>query len=257
MKKILTIAGSDPSAGAGIQADLKTIHALGAYGLSVTAALTAQNSRGVSHVYPLPPTILSRQLELLLADGTPDAVKTGMLFTRENVEVVSRVVRRHRVKNLVVDPVLRSSSGRTLLRSAALASLKKNLLPLALIVTPNLPEAEIISGVTITSKTDMERAAVKLLALGPSSVLIKGGHGAGGAATDTLYGGKKPLTFSTPRRRGEFHGTGCVLSSAIAVFIGRGYSVEKAVEKSKAFVDKMLKTAKPMGKNKKMLYFQF
>ena len=257
MNKVLTIAGSDPSAGAGIQADLKTFQALGAHGLSVITAVTAQNSRGVSHVYPLPPAILSRQLKSLLADGTPDAVKTGMLFTRENVEVVSGLVKRHRIKNLVVDPVIRSSSGKTLLRSGALASLKKNLLPLALIVTPNFLEAEILSGLTITSTADRERAAMNVLALGPSYVLIKGGHDAGGAASDVLYGGKKALTFSTPRRRGEFHGTGCVLSSAIAVFIGRGFSVEKAVEKAKTFVDNMLKTAKPMGKNKKMLYFQF
>ena len=257
MKKVLTIAGSDPSAGAGIQADLKTFQALGVYGLSAITALTAQNSRGVSAAYPVSPYVLSCQLESLFSDQKPDAVKTGMLLTRESVTIVAKALQRAQIKHLVIDPVMKATSGRPLIRSSAISPLKKLLLPLAEVVTPNVPEAESLSGVSIRTEADLERAARKILHLGPRYVLIKGGHGAGGAATDILYGGRKTHTFSTPRRKGTYHGTGCVLSSAIAVFIARGYAVEKAVEKAKQFVDSMLKTAMPVGKNKTMRYFQF
>jgi len=253
--KVLSIAGSDPSAGAGIQADLKTFQALGAYGMAVPAALTVQNSRGVFDVAPVSSRMLLRQLGSLLSDIKPDAIKTGMLLTRQNVDVVASVVKKFRVKNLVTDPVLRSSSGKTLLDPGALASLKKKLFSRARIITPNIPEAEILTGISIKSKRDMDFAAGRLLDLGPSYVLIKGGH-RNGPATDTLYGGKTVLSFSTVRRKGEFHGTGCVLSSAIAVFIARGLPVEKAVEKAKQFVDSLLKTAKPVGKGRTK-YFQF
>jgi hydroxymethylpyrimidine kinase/phosphomethylpyrimidine kinase len=256
MIKVLSIAGSDPSAGAGIQADLKTFQALGAYGLAVPAALTVQNSRGVSGVEPLSPRMLSKQLDALLSDIKPEVIKTGMLLTRQNVDAVANAISKFRIKNLVVDPVLQSSSGKMLHQPGAITSLKENLFPLALIVTPNIPEAEALTGLSIKSERDLDFAAGKLLDLGPSYVLIKGGH-RNGPATDTLYGGKTVLSFSTPRRKGEFHGTGCVFSSAIAVFIAQGYPVEKAVEKAKQFVDKMLKTAKPMGRNRKMLFFQF
>lgn len=255
MIKVLSIAGSDPSSGAGIQVDLKTFQALGAYGMAVPAALTVQNSRGVARTYPVPPRALHEQLETLLSDITPDAVKTGMLLTSRNVDAVASAVKRFRIGNFIVDPVLRSSSGRPLLRPDAIGPLKKKLFPLALIVTPNLMEAEALSGMTIEREADMDFAAGKILDMGPSYVLIKGGHKKG-PAKDTLYGGKTVLSFSTPRRHGAFHGTGCVLSSAIAAFIARGYSVEKAVEKAKYFVDSMLKTARPVGKNR-MKYFQF
>jgi hydroxymethylpyrimidine/phosphomethylpyrimidine kinase len=255
MIKVLSIAGSDPSGGAGIQADLKTFQALGAFGLAVPAALTVQNSKGVSAVSPVPGTAVAGQIEAVLSDMRPDAVKTGMLFTKEAVAAVAREVRKHRINKVVADPVIKSSSGSTLLGTDAVRALRKSLLPLALLVTPNVPEAEILSGMRIESAGDMDFAAGKIMDLGPAYVLIKGGHRRG-AATDTLYGGKTVLEFSTPRRKGEFHGTGCVLSSAIAVFIARGLPVEKAVEKAKEFVDRMLKAAKPVGKAKTR-YFQF
>lgn len=253
--KVLSIAGSDPSAGAGIQADLKTFQALGAFGMAVPTALTVQNSRGVFGVEPVSPRMLLKQLESLLSDIKPDAIKTGMLLTRKNVDVVASVVKKFGVKDLVVDPVLRSSSGKALLDPAALASLKKKIFPRALIITPNIPEAEAFTGMSIKSETDMDFAAGRLLDMGPVYVLIKGGH-RNGPAADTLYGGKTVLSFSTLRRKGEFHGTGCVLSSAITVFIARGLPVERAVEKSKQFVDMLLKTAKPVGKGRTK-YFQF
>jgi hydroxymethylpyrimidine/phosphomethylpyrimidine kinase len=253
--KVLSIAGSDPSSGAGIQADLKTFHVLGAFGMAIPAALTAQNSGGVTAVAPLSSRFLSLELEALLSDIKPDAMKTGMLLTKDNVSAAARAVRKYKCGNLVIDPVLRSSSGKVLLRRAAIKTLKEELFPLARIVCPNIPEAEVLASMSIRSGQDMDSAAGRLLDLGPDYVLIKGGHRTG-PAEDTLYGGKTVRCFSTPRRKGEFHGTGCALSAAITVFIARGLSVEKAVEKAKQFVDKLLMTAKPASKGR-MKYFQF
>lgn len=248
--KVLSIAGSDPSGGAGIQVDLKVFQALGAFGMAVPAALTVQNSRGVSGVGPVSAEALAQQLNALLTDIKPDAMKTGMLLTKKNVDAVVAAVKKYKVRNLVIDPVVRSSSGKMLLEPRAIAALKKNLFPYAMIVTPNIPEAEALTGLSIKSDSDMDFAAGKIIDWGPNYVLIKGGHRVHDPVIDTLYGGKTVLSFSTPRRKGEFHGTGCVLSSAITVFIAQGYPVEKAVEKAKQFVDRMLKTAKPVGKGK-------
>jgi hydroxymethylpyrimidine kinase/phosphomethylpyrimidine kinase len=256
MIKVLSIAGSDPSGGAGIQIDLRTFQALGVYGMAVPAALTAQNSRGVMATYPVSPRALSQQIENLLSDIKPDAMKTGMLLTRQNVNAVAKAARTYRIRNMVVDPVIRSSSGKMLLKPDAVRALKRDLFPLALMITPNISEAEVLTGMRIMTDEDMDFAAGKLLDMGPRYVLIKGGHRASGAAADTLYGGKTVLSFSTERLKGEFHGTGCVLSAAIAVFIGKGFPVEKAVEKAKLFVEKMLRKAKRVGKGRTK-YFQF
>lgn len=255
MIKVLSIAGSDPSGGAGIQIDLKTFQALGAFGMAVPAALTVQNSRGVTNTYPIPARQLARQLETLLADIRPDAVKTGMLLTKPAVSAVAKAVRKHRIHNLIIDPVIRSSSGKMLLKPDAVRSMKQELFSQALVITPNIPEAEALTGRRIRTREDRDLAAGKLLDMGPRYVLIKGGHRSG-PAVDTLYSDWMVYEFSTPRQKGEFHGTGCVLSSAIAVFIGQGYPVEKVVEKAKRFVDKMLKKAKPVGKGK-IKYFHF
>lgn len=255
MIKVLSIAGSDPSSGAGIQADLKTFHTLGVFGMALPAALTAQNSRGVAAVDPLSGRFLALQLEALLSDIRPDAVKTGMLLSKENVDAVARAMKKFTCRNLVIDPVLQSSSGRILLHATAIKALKEKLFPLARIVTPNIPEAEALASLSIRSDQDMDFAAGRLLDLGPEYVLIKGGHRKG-PATDTLYGGKTVISFSTARRKGEFHGTGCVLSSAVAVFIASGLPVEKAVEKAKQFVDTMLTGARPPGAGKAN-YFQY
>ncbi len=254
MIKVLSIAGSDPSGGAGIQLDLKVFQSLGAFGMAIPAALTIQNSKGVSGVEPVPHRMVSKQLEALLSDIRPDAVKTGMLLTGRTVEAVASLVRKFRIGNLVVDPVVRASSGRALLQPAAVQLLRKQLFPLALVITPNIPEAELLTGMSIKSESDMDYAAGTLLDMGPSYVLIKGGHKKG-PATDTLYGGKTVLSFSTGRLKGDFHGTGCALSSAITVFTARGLPVEKAVEKAKQVVDRMLRTAKPVGGRTR--YFMF
>lgn len=255
MIKILSIAGSDPSGGAGIQIDLKTFQALGAHGMAIPAALTAQNSASVTGSYSIPPRELSQQIDTLLSDIKPDAVKTGMLLTRQTVIAVASAMRNYRIVNLVVDPVIRSSSGKTLLKPDAVRAMQKELFPLARVITPNIPEAEALTGLRILTDEEMDFAAGKLMDMGPRYVLIKGGHRKG-PAIDTLYGGKTVLSFSTDRLKGEIHGTGCVLSSAIAVFIGKGLPVEKAVEKAKLFVEKMLKKARPVGRGK-MKYFQF
>ncbi|HYA88409.1 MAG TPA: bifunctional hydroxymethylpyrimidine kinase/phosphomethylpyrimidine kinase [Nitrospirota bacterium] len=255
MQKVLSIAGSDPSSGAGIQSDLKTFQALHVFGMALPAALTIQNSRGVFGVKSVAPGFLLKQLDALLSDIKPNAVKTGMLLTKQNVETVASTIKKFSIKGLVVDPVLKSSSGKLLLQPAAITSLIGKLFPIAMIVTPNIPEAEVLAGMSIASERDMDYAAGRILDKGPSYVLIKGGHRRG-SATDTLYGGKSVLSFSTPRKKGAFHGTGCVLSSAIAVFIARGLPVEKAVGKAKQFVDKMLKTAEPLGRSRTK-YFQF
>jgi len=182
-------------------------------------------------------------------------VKTGMLLTQQAVNAVAKAVRKHRIRILVIDPVIRASSGKMLLKPDAVRALKRDLFPLAHVITPNIPEAEVLTGMRILTDEDMDFAADKLLDMGPRYVLIKGGHRKG-PAVDTLYGGKTVLSFSTVRSKGEFHGTGCVLSSAIAVFIGKGLPVEKAVEKAKLFVEKMLKKAKRVGKGK-VKHFQF
>ena len=256
MIKVLSIAGSDPSGGAGIQSDLKTFQSLGAFGMAIPAALTAQSSRGVSAVYPVPAASLKKQIGALLSDVKPDAAKTGMLLTKQSVDSVAAAMSAYKIRNLVVDPVLRSSSGKVLLQDPALTSLINKLFPLALIVTPNIPEAEVLAGMKIRNTHDLDYAAGKILDMGPVYVLMKGGHGSSASATDTLYGGKSVLSFSTMRRKGDFHGTGCALSSAITVFIARGLPVEKAVEKAKQFVDTMLKTARTVGRGRAK-YFQF
>ncbi len=247
MIKVLSIAGSDPSSGAGVQLDLKIFQKLGAFGMAIPAALTVQNSRGVIATKPVPAPFLEKQAHALLSDMNPAAVKTGMLLTDRNVRVVAEILAKYRITNLVVDPVLASSSGKMLLEHGAVQSLKNKLFPRALIITPNIPEAEALTGLSIQTETDMKLAARKLLDMGPSFVLIKGGHGRG-PARDTLYGDKNVRAFSTPRRKGEFHGTGCALSSGIAVFIARGFAVEKAVEKAKQAVYSLLKSAEPAGK---------
>jgi hydroxymethylpyrimidine/phosphomethylpyrimidine kinase len=209
MKKVLSIAGSDPSSGAGIQVDLKVFQELGAYGMAIPAALTVQNSRGVAAVEPVSSSLLAKQIECLLSDIRPEAIKTGMLLTKQNVVAVARAVRKYQIRNLVIDPVLQSSSGKALLQPAAVSSLKKELFPLARIITPNIPETEALTGIAIQSDQDMDFAAGILLDMGPAFVLIKGGH-LQGAAIDTLYGGKTVLSFSTKRKR-RFSRHGCVL----------------------------------------------
>lgn len=232
----LTIAGSDSSGGAGIQADLKTFAACEVFGLSVVASVTSQNTLGVQHTFDLPAAVVVQQLRSVLSDRKPGAAKTGMLGNEAIVEGVSKILKRFRVRNLVVDPVIRSSSGKTLLSAKGVKAMKEKLLPLALLVTPNLREAEILSGIKISRPSDRRRAARAILKTGVRNVLIKGGHTRGNA-DDFLFDGKNVLILQSPRlTKANLHGTGCVLSAAIVAGLANGKNLVTAVKEAKKFI---------------------
>ncbi len=233
---VLTVAGSDPSGGAGLQADLKTIAAHGLFGTSVTTSLTIQNTQGVFGSDDVVPEIVAAQLETLLADGKPAAAKTGMLGNESVVETVAKIFKRKKIKNLVVDPVMKSTNGKLLLSRKGIDALVEKLFPLAALVTPNLREAEVLSGVRIRTRQDRVKAARKIMKLGPKAVLIKGGH-AKKEADDLLLEGKSPRWFESARSMNEgLHGTGCVLSAALASNLAQGHSIEESVGRSKDFI---------------------
>ncbi len=236
---VLSIAGSDSSGGAGIQADLKTISALGGYGCTAIAAITAQNTCGVSGIWPLPIEVLRAQMEAIFTDLHVDAVKTGMLHNAETVCCVAETVKKYKVANLVVDPVLVATSGDALSKGGIVEAMKQELFPLAKLITPNLKEAEILSGLEIHTLEDMKQAARKLLKVSSQGVLIKGGHLTGDKMIDVLLlaGMKEPRLLESERIETEnLHGTGCTLSSAIATFLAQGFSLEEAVVQAKEYV---------------------
>lgn len=233
---VLTIAGSDSSGGAGIQADIKTISAHELFATSVITSITAQNSKGVQATFNLSPEEVEAQLKAVLEDSKPAAVKTGMLGNEALVERVARLLKRAWIKNLVVDPVIKSSSGKILLSKKGVEALKEKLLPLALLVTPNIPEAEILSGIRIKRPQDWLKAAKVICKLGVRNVLIKGGH-AKGNADDFFYDGKRHEIFRGERiGKKDWHGTGCVLSAAIASKLALGYDVGVAAPTAKILV---------------------
>ena len=232
----LTVAGFDPCGGAGLQADLKTFSACGVIGKSVATSITIQNTSGVKDTHDLSSEIVGQQLSALLEDGKPCAVKTGMLGNDSIIEIVVRLLRRYRVKNLVVDPVIRSSSGKSLLSPEGIEVLKNKLLPLALLVTPNLAETEILSGVKIRKASDRIRAARTLRKLGAKNVLIKGGH-LKGKPQDFFFDGKQTLLLDADRLGSkDVHGTGCVLASAITSGLARGKDILTSVNEAKEFI---------------------
>jgi hydroxymethylpyrimidine/phosphomethylpyrimidine kinase len=246
----LTIAGSDPSGGAGIQADIRTFTAFGVYGAAVIAALTAQNTLGVAAIREIPPAFMEAQLRTLLEDVKVDAVKTGMLLSARTVSLVADAVRRYRLRRLVIDPVMVSTSGKRLLRKGAVAAMLDELFPLAMLVTPNLSEASLISGIAIETVRDMEEAARLILKLGPKAVLVKGGH-LKGDAVDVLYDGRTLHYFKGKRVEGvAIHGAGCVYSAAITAGLAKGMEVKDAVSEAKKFVTKAIKKAEPVGKGR-------
>ena len=243
----MTIAGSDSGGGAGIQADLKTFAALGVYGTSVITAITAQNTQRVAGVLELPAEMVAAQIDAVVSDIGADAVKTGMLASAAIIEVVAAKVREHRLSNLVVDPVMVAKSGDRLLREDAVAALKEKLLPLALVITPNLPEAEVLVGHAIDSPDTTRRAAEEIVALGARTVVVKGGHREG-PAVDLFYDGFSFHEYTAVRvDTNNTHGTGCTFASAIAAGLARGSSVRDAVAMAKAYVTKALQHAYPVG----------
>lgn len=243
----MTIAGSDSGGGAGIQADLKTFAAMGVYGTSVLTAVTAQNTQQVTAVLELPPDIVAAQIDAVVGDIGADAVKTGMLANAAIIETVAAKVREHNLSNLVVDPVMVAKSGDRLLREDAVAALKEKLLPLAMVVTPNLPEAEVLVGHPIAGPEEVRRAAEEIAALGAMTVVVKGGHREG-PAIDLFYDGRSFHEFSVARvDTNSTHGTGCTFASAIAAGLAKGSNVRDAVAMAKAYVTKALQHAYPVG----------
>lgn len=246
---VLTIAGTDPSGGAGIQADLKTFSALGAYGCAVITALVAQNTRGVQAVELVPPSFVAKQIDCLLADVRIDAVKIGMLATGEVVRVVADALRRHGLTQVVVDPVMVAKSGDRLLDRDAVAALREELLPLATLVTPNLPEAaDLLGRAPARRRDEMPGIAAAVLALGPQAVLLKGGHLEEAESPDLLLSAAGSLTGSVtlaaPRiATRNTHGTGCTLSAAIAALLPQRPDLESAVREAKSYLTGALAAA--------------
>lgn len=248
MKRILTIAGSDSGGGAGIQADLKAITLLGGYGMSVLTALTAQNTVGVQAIHEVPAQFVESQIDSVLSDIGADAIKTGMLANAEIVEVVAKKIREYGVKKVVVDPVMVAKSGDSLLRKDAQDALIKRLIPFSMVVTPNLPEASVLSGFKVSSIEEMRKAAHRIYGLGAKHVVVKGGH-LKGMAIDILYDGKRYVEIEG-RRIGtkNTHGTGCTFASAIATLLARGETVSEAVRKAKIFITTAIQSGLSLGK---------
>ncbi len=244
---VLTIAGSDPSGGAGIQADLKTMTAFGCYGMSAITAITVQNTIGVTRVETLDPGLVSAQLDAIFTDIRPDAVKIGMVSCKETIQVIAEKLTEYHAQNIVMDPVMVSTSGHRLMEPDAMDTLIRVLLPLADISTPNLPEGEALSGLTIASGADMPRAARNIYDATGHPVLLKGGH-LDGCADDLLWNGKEEIWFRGRQiKTKNSHGTGCTLSSAIASGLALGLSLDGAVREAKAYLSGALAAGLELG----------
>lgn len=245
IRNILSIAGSDPSGGAGIQADLKTFVALGCYGMAAITALTAQNTRGVQGVHVPPAAFVAKQIESIFDDIRVDAVKIGMLATADIANVVADALQRHRPRHIVLDPVMVATSGDPLLASDAISTIRTRLLPLASIVTPNIPETALLLGrAAARDLAGMSDAAVGLRALGARAVLVKGGHLGGESSDDLLWNGTSRHVLSSPRvATRNSHGTGCTLSSAIAALLARHGDLHVAVSEAKRYITSALQSA--------------
>ena len=246
--RALTIAGSDSGGGAGIQADLKTFSAFRVFGMSVLTAVTAQNSLGVQGVENLPPAFVARQLRSVMEDFGADAAKCGMLSTAPIIEAVAAELGPCRIEKLVVDPVMVAKSGDRLLQPDARAALTDRILPLALLVTPNLPEAEVLAGIPVAEPEDMEEAARRIHAMGPRYVLVKGGH-LKGDATDILWNGREFTRFTAARIDStNTHGTGCTFSAAITAGLARGQALGDAIRAAKAYVTRAIREGFKAGR---------
>ena len=248
MKTALTIAGSDCSGGAGIQADLKTMTMNGVYAMSAITALTAQNTTGVRAIQESTPDFLKQQLDAIFQDIYPDAVKIGMVASGQLIRVIAETLRDYDAKNVVVDPVMVATSGSALLKNDAVETLTKELLPIATLVTPNIPEAQVLSGLTIETKEDMVSAAKQIGDSYHCAVLLKGGHSINDA-NDLLYANGEMVWFEGKRiDNPNTHGTGCTLSSAIASNLAKGYTLAESVQKAKDYISGALAAMLDLGK---------
>ena len=247
MKTALTIAGSDCSGGAGVQADLKTMSALGVFGMSVIVSVVAENTARVLSIEDISPKVIADQIDAVFEDIPPDAVKVGMLSTPACMEAVAAGLKKYRPRHVVIDPVIYAKNGSPLMQESAISALRSAVLPLATLLTPNIPEAEKLAGMEISSEADMREAARRIQALGPQNVLVKGGH-AQGEARDILLCGEDFHIFASRRiPTKNTHGTGCTLSSAIAAYLARGEVLPEAVRKAKEYVTGAIEHALPLG----------
>jgi hydroxymethylpyrimidine kinase/phosphomethylpyrimidine kinase len=243
-RTVLTIAGSDSGGGAGIQADLKTFSAMGCFGMSVITALTAQNTKGVTGIHPVPPAFVEKQMEAVFSDIGVDAVKIGMLYSAELIETVAQVLKKYKIDKIVLDPVMVAQSGDKLLEDNAIEAIKIHLMPLSMVVTPNLPEASVLLNCKLHGFEDIKKGAKDLSVYGSQSVLIKGGHLKDNDSTDFLYLAKKDRFVVLKGERintKNNHGTGCTLSSAIASCMAKGCGIEEAVRKAKTYINEAIR----------------
>lgn len=248
MKKVLTIAGSDCSGGAGIQADLKTMLANGVYGMSVITALTAQNTTGVYDVLESSPEFVAKQIDCVFEDIRPDAVKIGMVSNTDIIDSIAQKLKEYNAQNIVCDPVMVATSGSSLMKNDAVNTLINKLMPLATLITPNISEAEVLSGLNIETKDDMLKAAEKIAEITSAAILIKGGH-LTDCADDLLYENGNIHWFSGKRvDNPNTHGTGCTLSSAIACNLAKGCTLAQAVQNAKDYITGALNAQLDLGK---------
>ncbi len=264
MFKVLTIAGSDSCCGAGVQADLKVINALGAHGATAITAITAQNTLGVSSVFNVPASVVGQQIDTVISDIGADSLKTGMLVNEEIVEVVCEMFRKYNLKNLIVDPVITSHNGDRLLSDEGVKKLVSDLIPLSCLVTPNIPEAEILADRKIENISDIKDAARAMFKQGASNVLIKGGHAMGHGndhntneeSIDLFYDGKEFQYFSEKRIiTDNVHGTGCMYSAAIATELAKGNEMISSIIVAKKFITKIIKESSMPGKGNRLADF--
>jgi hydroxymethylpyrimidine/phosphomethylpyrimidine kinase len=247
IRKALTIAGSDSGAGAGIQADLKTFAALGVYGTTAITAITAQNTVGVTQILALSPKLIAAQIDAIIDDIGAHALKTGMLANAAIIDTVANKIREHRLKNIVVDPVMVATSGDLLIQKSAVAALRRKLIPLALVVTPNIAEAEELTSMKLLTAAEIREAAKRIVKMGARTVVIKGGH-LKGPAIDLFYDGKKYIELTAPRLRTKnTHGTGCTFSAAIAAYLAKGEKLDSAVALAKKFITRAIQSSFAIG----------
>ena len=250
MKTALTIAGSDCSGGAGIQADIKTMTMNGVFGMSAVTALTAQNTTGVTGISEVSPDFLRQQIDMVFQDIRPDAVKIGMVSSAGLIEAIAERLSAYQAENIVVDPVMVATSGSSLIETDAVATMKEKLLPLATLVTPNIPEAEVLSGLTVRNEEDMLAAAKAISESHGCAVLVKGGHSINDA-NDLLYSQGQARWFYGKRiDNPNTHGTGCTLSSAIASNLAKGFSLEESVRRAKEYISGALQAMLDLGKGR-------
>lgn len=257
LKTALTIAGSDCSGGAGIQADLKTMTMNGVYAMSAITALTAQNTTGVEGIMQVSPEFLKQQLDMIFQDIRPDAVKIGMVSSSQLIEAIAERLEHYKAENIVVDPVMVATSGSALMENEALATLKSRLLGMATVITPNIPEAQVLTGMTIKNEEDMQKAAKMLYETYGCAVLVKGGHSINDA-NDLLFANGAEKWFHGKRiDNPNTHGTGCTLSSAIAANLAKGYSLEESVQRAKTYISGALAAMLDLGKGSGPMHHGF